>query len=200
MIGCRRAEVVAVLKVDFHNDGCVDEILQSTKCFPGLEEVKIDRKANRVTAVGTMNPWKLRDKIEKETKHKVEVLCSAKDQKAVTQNTLVLKVVLHCDGCIRRIRRTILKIQGVEQVTVDSEKNHITVKGTMNTKGFAEYVSKKIRRQAEVVEPKTEKKCNGQMTQVGRGSCSCNQCGHHIYMVPAPQLLSDENPNACVVM
>lgn len=51
----------------------------------GLEEVKIDRKANRVTAVGTMNPWKLRDKIEKETKHKVDVLCSAKDQKAVTQ-------------------------------------------------------------------------------------------------------------------
>ncbi|KAF3335469.1 Copper transport protein ATX1 [Carex littledalei] len=187
MIGCRRAEVVAVLKVDFHNDGWVDEILQSTKCFPGLEEVKIDRKANRVTAVGTMNPWKLRDKIEKETKHKVE-------------NTVVLKVVLHCDGCIRRIKRTILKIQGVEQVMVDIEKNHITVKGTMNTKGFSEYVSKKIRRHAEVVEPEIEKKCNGQMTQVGRGSCSCNQCGHHIYMVPALQLLSDENPNACAMM
>jgi hypothetical protein len=40
----------------------------------GVEEMKIDCGANKLIAVGTMDPWKLRDWIEKKTNHKAEIL------------------------------------------------------------------------------------------------------------------------------
>jgi DNA-directed RNA polymerase alpha subunit len=104
-------------------------------------------------------------------------------------------------------------------VTVDTLKNQITVKGTMKTKGFAELLSQKIQRHVEVVGQKEKKKkeeeeeqkeeekkeeeksCAGQMTcHADMGWCHCDKCGYHVYMIPAPQLFSDENPNACSVM
>lgn len=38
----------------------------------------MDRGANKVTVVGTMDPWKLRETIQKKTKKKVELLSPAK--------------------------------------------------------------------------------------------------------------------------
>lgn len=102
-------------------------------------------------------------------------------------------------------------------MTMDMQKSHVTVKGTMKLKGFAEFVSKKIQRHAKVVDPKKDKEekkekekqekkekqnnCAGQMTYHDDfGWCHCDKCGYHVYMVPAPQLFSDENPNGCAVM
>jgi hypothetical protein len=47
--------------------------------------VKIDRVTNKLTAVGTMDPWKLRDWIENKTYHKAEILCCANEQSADRQ-------------------------------------------------------------------------------------------------------------------
>ncbi|KAF3319904.1 Heavy metal-associated isoprenylated plant protein 26 [Carex littledalei] len=228
------AFVTAVLKVDFHCDGCAGQIRRSFKGCKGVEGVKMDRSANKVTVVGTMDPWKLQDRIQKKTKKKVEVISPAKkkdgggdkqeaekddkkgdNKQVLAVNTVVMKVALHCDGCISRIRGVLMKIKGVEQVAIDGQKNQITVKGTMKTKGLTELLSKKIQRHVEVVvqkekekekekakeEKKEEKSCVGQMTcHADLGWCHCDKCGYHVYMVPAPQLFSDDNPNSCAVM
>lgn len=101
--------------------------------------------------------------------------------------TAVLKVALHCQGCIERIRKTVSKTKGaafcfcfcffilfcvdfvegnifwlgggagVHHMEIDKEKETVTVKGTMDAKALAGNLTEKLRRKVEVVPPKKEK-------------------------------------------
>ncbi|XP_065856527.1 heavy metal-associated isoprenylated plant protein 6-like [Euphorbia lathyris] len=70
--------------------------------------------------------------------------------------TVVLKIRTHCDGCITKMKKIIRKIKGVESVAVDGVKDLVTVKGTMEVKDLVPYLSEKLRRSVEVVQPKTD--------------------------------------------
>ncbi|KAL5986385.1 hypothetical protein ACLOJK_014718 [Asimina triloba] len=72
------------------------------------------------------------------------------------ETTVVLKTRLHCDGCIQKIRRIIKKIQGVEHVSIDSQKDLVTVKGAMDTKVLPSYLKEKLKRNVEIVPPKKD--------------------------------------------
>ncbi|CAL9156250.1 unnamed protein product [Musa hybrid cultivar] len=179
-----------------------------------------------------------------------------KKPKPPAVSTVVLKIRLHCDGCIQRIKRRIHKIKGVEEVTVDAAKDLVTVKGTMDVKNLAAVLKDKLRRAVEIVPPKKddgggekkekekggdgggEKKEKGGETggekkeKAGGGgeekkddgkaaaaaatatttTTEANKMeyyapypaysgyGYRIEMVHAPQMFSDENPNACSIM
>ncbi|KAJ3689972.1 hypothetical protein LUZ61_019136 [Rhynchospora tenuis] len=71
--------------------------------------------------------------------------------KEMPESTVVLKIRLHCEGCIDRIRRHILKIKGVKDVVVDSAKDLVTVKGTMDVKSLPSVLKEKLKRSVEVV-------------------------------------------------
>lgn len=101
--------------------------------------------------------------------------------------TAVLKMALHCQGCLDRIGKTVLKTKGwllgflyhsllrmvlicllvwligcghdvgVKEMAIDKEKETVTVKGTMDVKALAENLMEKLRRQVLVVPPKKEK-------------------------------------------
>lgn len=71
-------------------------------------------------------------------------------------STVVLKIQLHCDGCAHKIKRIIKKIDGVEEVKVDSEKDLVTVKGTMDLKDLIPYLKDKLKRNVEIVPPKKD--------------------------------------------
>ncbi|CAN4121503.1 unnamed protein product [Withania somnifera] len=71
-------------------------------------------------------------------------------------STVVLKIRLHCDGCAHKIKRIIKKIDGVEEVKVDSEKDLVTVKGTMDLKDLIPYLKDKLKRNVEIVPPKKD--------------------------------------------
>ncbi|OAY67399.1 Heavy metal-associated isoprenylated plant protein 26, partial [Ananas comosus] len=147
---------------------------------------------------------------------------TAKDKLPVV-GTVVMKIPLHCDGCVHRIRKTILKIKGVEQVLINREKDHVTVKGTMDVKALPEAAKAKLKRPVEVVAPKkdeaaarekSEKKDERKeekaavataeaiaaMMAEANGMDRCRGCGYTVELVYAPQLFSDENPNACSLM
>ncbi|KAG0453337.1 hypothetical protein HPP92_026001 [Vanilla planifolia] len=66
-------------------------------------------------------------------------------------STVVLKIRLHCDGCIQRIKKTILKIKGVQDVSVDAQKDLVTVKGTMDVNSLPPYLKNKLKRGVEIV-------------------------------------------------
>ncbi|CAL9757864.1 unnamed protein product [Musa acuminata subsp. burmannicoides] len=179
-----------------------------------------------------------------------------KKPKPPAVSTVVLKIRLHCDGCIQRIKRRIHKIKGVEEVTVDAAKDLVTVKGTMDVKNLAAVLKDKLRRAVEIVPPKKddgggekkekekggdgggEKKEKGGETgekkKAGGGgeekkddgkaaaaaatatttttTTEANKMeyyapypaysgyGYRMEMVHAPQMFSDENPNACSIM
>ncbi|KAJ8513305.1 hypothetical protein OPV22_003739 [Ensete ventricosum] len=178
-----------------------------------------------------------------------------KKPKPPAVSTVVLKIRLHCDGCIQRIKRRIHKIKGVEEVTVDAAKDLVTVKGTMDVKNLPTVLKDKLKRPVEIVPPKKddgggekkekekggdgggekkdkagdtggekkekaggggeEKKDDGKAAAAAAATTVTTEAnkmeysapypayagyGYRIEMVHAPQMFSDENPNACSIM
>lgn len=48
-------------------------------------------------------------------------------------NVVELKVGLHCDECIKKILKTIKKIEDIETYDVDTQLNKVTVTGNVTT-------------------------------------------------------------------
>lgn len=66
-------------------------------------------------------------------------------------STLVLRTRLHCDDCIRKIERCILKYKGVESLAIDASKDQVSVTGVVDMKELISYLEDKIKRNVEVV-------------------------------------------------
>lgn len=248
--------VAVVLKIDLHCDGCADKLMKTVRSFEGVESVKrVDTDLNKLTVIGSVDPSKLRDNIEKRTKKKVEIISPKKDKdnknegdgndkknsgdkqaknekksKDPPVTTAVLKVPLHCDGCIQKIQKLVYNTKGYMEMTIDRQKEVVTVKGAMEMKEVAALLTKKLKRNVEIVPPKKEKgdnekkeKSEGDEEEGGGGKSGGKMEGnkkvqmgteyaygyHQYWQEPgympssylhAPQLFSDENPNACVVM
>ncbi|KAI4300315.1 hypothetical protein L6164_033707 [Bauhinia variegata] len=173
-----------VLKLDMHCEGCIKKIKRAVRHTEGVEDVKADMASNKLTVFGKVDPAKVRDRVAEKTKKKVELISpqpkkdaggdkkpeekpekkadekkpddkKAEDKKP-KESTVVLKIRLHCDGCIKKIRRIILKIKGVESVNIDGAKDLVTVKGTMDVKELTPNLKEKLKRNVEVVPPKKD--------------------------------------------
>ncbi|KAL9296790.1 hypothetical protein ACSQ67_022686 [Phaseolus vulgaris] len=269
------AATTVVLKLDFHCDGCASKIIRHLRSFQGVETVKAEDGVGKVTVTGKVDPVKLRDNLAEKMKKKVEIVSPQtkkekekekeenkdtkannktqdkknKDKEVVT--TAVLKMALHCQGCLDRIGKTVLKTKGVQEMAIDKEKETVTVKGTMDVKALVENLTEKLKRKVEVVPPKKEK--DGDKDKEGSGNkkkkgggggggggdtneegvekidysrmeyvpqpsfgfgygYGHGNIGGYSYVpvypeqmqfhlhAPAPQIFSDENPNACSVM
>ncbi|KVI05689.1 heavy metal-associated isoprenylated plant protein 8-like [Cynara cardunculus var. scolymus] len=134
----------------------------------------------------------------------------------------VLKINLHCEGCAKDVRRCILKMKGVQTVNVDMKKSHVMVKGSFDPQSLIAYISKKGGRHAEMVNVKNKQSKNdGEQREGDQHENSKKEKekekekerekekekdGKIAYpnvppgLVYAPQLFSDENPNACSIM
>ncbi|KAF3557659.1 hypothetical protein F2Q69_00017509 [Brassica cretica] len=72
---------------------------------------------------------------------------------APKESSVALKIRLHCEGCIQKIKKIILKIKGVETVAIDAAKDMVTVKGTMDVKELLPLLTKKLKRTVEPILP-----------------------------------------------
>ncbi|KVI09505.1 heavy metal-associated isoprenylated plant protein 6-like [Cynara cardunculus var. scolymus] len=175
--------LIVVLKVDLHCDGCAKKITKSIRQFEGVESVKADTAGNKLTVTGKVDPMRIKERVEYKTKKTVQILspqpakkeeekddkkppaakpdgnnADDKKPKEPQSSTVALKIPLHCDGCIHKIKRLISKIDGVESVMPDSGKDLVTVKGTMNVKELIPHLKEKLKRKVDVVPPKKEDK------------------------------------------
>lgn len=171
----------------------------------------------------------------------------------------MLKLNLHCDGCIHKIYKTVAKTKGTihspskisrnfftfsltaafqfaagyKDMNIDTDKDLVTVTGAMDMKALAEVLQKQLKRDVAIVPAKKEKgggddkgkgggdsggdggdeKAKGQKMQAappgypypfisGPGQAVGDQFHYNPYSAQyhAPQIFSDENPNACSVM
>ncbi|XP_019444315.1 PREDICTED: heavy metal-associated isoprenylated plant protein 6-like isoform X2 [Lupinus angustifolius] len=165
------APASVVLNLDLHCEGCVKKIKKAVRHFDGVEDVIADISANKLTVIGKVDPAKLRDKLAEKTKKNVDLVSSnakkdaggdkppvkKSEEKKPKKSTVVLKTSLHCDGCIQKIRKIILKFKGAESVDIDGGKDLITVEGTMDVKELVSYLNQKLKRNVEVVPPKKDK-------------------------------------------
>ncbi|XP_061369733.1 uncharacterized protein LOC133312533 isoform X2 [Gastrolobium bilobum] len=174
--------VPVVYKMNCTCEGCLEKI-NKTFCYFYSESVKIveaDRWANELTVTSKMDSNKLRDKLADITKKNVEIVSPQPKQDASAaaekppekksdekkpddeenkpkEHTVVLKIKLHCDGCVTEIRSIIQKFEGVHMENLDLEKGLVTVKGTMNEKELISHLKKHMKRKlrnVEVVPPK----------------------------------------------
>ncbi|GAU45448.1 hypothetical protein TSUD_107400 [Trifolium subterraneum] len=259
-----------ILKVHMHCDACTSKITKYLHSIKGVETVKTESETGKVTVTGKVDPIKVRDNLAEKIKKKVELISPQpkkekennnksdekktddkqnKDNNKELITTSVLKMVLHCQGCIDKIGKIVLKTKGVLDMKIDKEKDNVTVKGTMDVKGLVENLSEKLKRKVEVVSPKKEgggekeggggggggKKNKGGGGGGGGGEGGNNEGGevkmmeHLVQVQPPfgfgygnveaynngqvyqelihfhmnsqpPQMFSDENPNACIVM
>ncbi|KAF5750414.1 heavy-metal-associated domain-containing family protein [Tripterygium wilfordii] len=172
-----------------HCEGCAMKIKRAVKHMDGVEDVKADSAANKLTVTGKVDPTKIKERLEEKTKKKVEIISpqpkkdaaaggggqkenpkekpadksvkkpeekKSEEEKAPKESTVVLKIRLHCDGCIKKIKKIILKSKGVDSVSIDVPKDLVTVKGTMDVKDLVPYLKEKLKRPVEVVPAKKE--------------------------------------------
>ncbi|XP_052186166.1 heavy metal-associated isoprenylated plant protein 3 [Diospyros lotus] len=182
---------------------------------------------------------------EKKTGEKPEKKPDDKKPKEPPITTAVMKMNLHCEGCIQKIRKTVTKTKGYQDMSIDGQKNLVTVKGAMDMNALAKSLSEKIKKPVEIVPPKKEgggggggsekkeKGGGGEKKEKGgdKGEPAVGGGGGNVgiqaaenrvqylqYGYPnpyvygyelgyypiqhfhAPQMFSDENPNACSIM
>ncbi|XP_050215202.1 heavy metal-associated isoprenylated plant protein 3 [Mercurialis annua] len=175
-----------VFKIEMHCDGCASKIIKLARGFDGVENVKADSEANKLTVMGKVNdPIKIRDFLHLKTKKKVELISPLPKKDDANKNkddgnkkgndnntnkpkvkeapvvTAVIKVAFHCLGCIEKIQKIVSKTKGVQEMTMDKPKETVTVKGTMDVKALTEVLKEKLKRNAEIVPPKKDKEDGG---------------------------------------
>lgn len=74
-----------------------------------------------------------------------------KENETERSSTLVLRTRLHCDDCIRKIRKCISKYKGVKSAALDASKDQVSVTGVVDMKELVSYLKDKIKRNVEVV-------------------------------------------------
>ncbi|CDY33208.1 BnaC04g08310D [Brassica napus] len=74
-------------------------------------------------------------------------------KKNLKSSSVALKIRLHCEGCIQKIKKIILKIKGVQTVAIDAAKHMVIVKGTMDVKELVPLLAKKLKRTVEPLLP-----------------------------------------------
>ncbi|XP_051128529.1 heavy metal-associated isoprenylated plant protein 7-like [Andrographis paniculata] len=142
--------------------------------------------------------------------------------------TVVLKVQMHCEACAQALQKKIGKIKGVESVATNIASNEVTVKGVIDPENLVNDVYKRTHKHASIVkneekkeEEKKKKEEEEEEEQKKKEEEEKKQqkkkdeeedaklevkkmefWGPKQYMeyAYAPQLFSDENPNACSVM
>ncbi|XP_019228017.1 PREDICTED: heavy metal-associated isoprenylated plant protein 3-like [Nicotiana attenuata] len=70
--------------------------------------------------------------------------------------TAVLKVHLHCQGCIQKIYKIVTKFKGYKEMKIDKQKDLVTVTGSMDVKDLAETLKKHLKKEVEIVPAKKE--------------------------------------------
>lgn len=135
--------------------------------------------------------------------------------------TVVLLVNMHCEACAQALRKRIRKMEGVESVETDLTNKQVVVKGVLDPLKLVETLYKKTGKQALIVPPEPEEKKEEEKKEdkkeeekkegeEGKGEDENKSenikkfeywpLRYNVKYTPAPQIFSDENPNACSVM
>ncbi|KAK6919861.1 Heavy metal-associated domain, HMA [Dillenia turbinata] len=163
----------------------------------------------------------------KETKEHVNnssLLCCLKPTLRVT----TIKVHMHCESCANELRKRLLKHKAIYSVKTDMKAETLTVEGPIEPDKLVAYIKNKVHKHAEIIPPKQEKddkkdekkdekkekvtieiikekekkeeiKEELKEEEIKKETKEAN-VPYIIHYVYAPQLFSDENPNACSIL
>ncbi|KAI3878094.1 hypothetical protein MKX03_014362 [Papaver bracteatum] len=93
---------------------------------------------------------------EKPEKYQNEGEKKGEEEKKKGENgvvPIVLKIDMHCDGCAKKVIRSIKRFEGVEKCSADSTSNKITVIGKVDPVKLRENVESKTKKKVELLSP-----------------------------------------------
>ncbi|CAA0829722.1 Heavy metal transport/detoxification superfamily protein [Striga hermonthica] len=79
------------------------------------------------------------------------------EKKEAEPLTVVLKLDLHCEGCAKKVSRSISHLQGVEKVKADRESRKLTVTGSVDPTWLRQTVENKTKKKVELISPQPKK-------------------------------------------
>ncbi|KAK4476481.1 hypothetical protein RD792_015635 [Penstemon davidsonii] len=219
----KKTEVItAVYKAYLHCPKCAHDIQKPLLSIPGVHSVDVKSDKGEITVIGAVDAKKVHARLQKWSKKKVELISETKSNvqvKKETIKTITMKTYLHCDQCEREVRKRLLLHKGIHNLKTDIKAQTITVEGVIESEKLIAYMRKKVHKYAEIVIPpipkekKEElKKETVKVVETKSGAVEFKEvkkvevktkegeAPYFIHYVYAPQLFSDENPNACSIM
>ncbi|RDX69211.1 Heavy metal-associated isoprenylated plant protein 8, partial [Mucuna pruriens] len=207
-----------VLKALIHCDGCSDQISKCLKGFDGVRHVQVDREHQRIIVKGEAvnDPLKVLERLQKKYSKNVELISPKpkpdNKQKKIPEKkeqakikTVVLKMYMHCEGCVSDVKKKIDKMEGVDSVEVDKENSRVIVRGTIESTNLVENVKKKLGKHAEIVKEDIKREAKRE----GKDNEKCYEPVVIMYSYPSQystqylypnQTFNDENVFACTIM
>ncbi|MCO5567291.1 hypothetical protein L7F22_020981 [Adiantum nelumboides] len=199
----KKEEGKIVLETKMHCAACRYKVYKAIICQPGVEDVSIGLKRNRVTLKApNIDAKKLFKSVNKKSGGKITKLLypdpkeektEKKEEKKPIEVIVVLKVNMDCASCMHKVEKAAWKVTDV--CSVKAVDQTLTLRGwDLDPKKVCKEIMQKSGKHAEVVPPKKdgEKKTENAKKEEKEGAQSV-----YVY---APQYFSEENPNACVLM
>ncbi|PRQ22515.1 putative heavy metal-associated domain, HMA [Rosa chinensis] len=221
-----------VLKVLMHCEGCKSKVSSCLRCFEGVEEVVVDYPNNRVVVKGKRaDPLKVLERVQKKYSRNAELISpklksenkekrqpEKKEVALPPVKVVVLKILMHCQGCETDIKNCLEGLKGVLNVEANMETSMVTVRGIVDPPKLIEYIKKQLGKHAEFVKQEEEKgRSKDKEKDKGKGDNSKSNTNNKIcpevveirfqyppqysveHIYPC-QTFSDENPLACSLM
>ncbi|PWA61505.1 heavy metal-associated isoprenylated plant protein 7 [Artemisia annua] len=187
-----------------------------------LDPIKVSERIQKKTGrkVEIISPLPKSPEPEPEKKQEPEPPKEEKKDEPPLVITVVLKMSMHCDACAQDLQRRIRKISGVESVKTELANEQVVVTGVLEPEKLVNDVYKRTRKQAFIVLKEEEKKKEDKKedekkeekkeeaaetkteddpnTEIRKSEFWPSK--YYMDYSYAPQIFSDENPNACSVM
>ncbi|XVF64954.1 hypothetical protein PTKIN_Ptkin09bG0208200 [Pterospermum kingtungense] len=165
------------MKVHLHCDKCEEDLRKKLLKHKGIFSVKSDMKAQTLTVQGTIEPDKLSSYIRKKVHKHVEIISSKTEKKEEKKENPKAEAK-------KEEKKDNPKAEAKKEEKKDNPKAEAKKD---DLKGGAQSGEK-----MEVIEFKQEVKVEAKSKE--------GNAPYFIHYVYAPQLFSDENPNACSIM
>ncbi|KAL6838888.1 hypothetical protein ACP4OV_031324 [Aristida adscensionis] len=155
----------AVYKVHVHCGQCERDIESQFREFQGVEDVKVEAAAGKVTVKGFgFDVEKLRAKVEKGCRKKVELIppkegiVTEVKTKEEELKVITVKVPLHCPECAARVKEILLEHKSIYAAKTDLGKDTCVVEGAIDDKDnkLLDYIYRRTRKRGTI--EKVEKK------------------------------------------
>ncbi|KAI3426828.1 uncharacterized protein J3R85_009701 [Psidium guajava] len=224
------------LKVNMHCEGCADAVRNCLRGFDGIEEIVMNMEKQEVIVKGeNVDIVKVLERLRKKYNKNAELISpelpkikkEEEKKKEIPVKTVVLKIFMHCEGCVRDIKKIIYQMEGVLSVKPDMAGGTVAIKGAVDPLRLVEYIKKRTGKHAEIVNEEAKKDMKGKEKKKGEANngkkgeekkkgeagedgvhliywvhcpSQCPQCYMNRLCCCCENAFSDENVHSCSVM